>query len=310
MKPGASPFSILNSLEIVAGAMRVEMLMISTKLHILISPLCILYLMLTMSAMETSPPGGLFSVRTDSAERSIARLTQNASASKDSVILDVTWLACSDTLESMLMMADGTTIYAVGNSGVAFRLGESMLEQIERVAAPMRSMTDTAGLDSCTTIGVVLAGPRYLLLNRRQPIEETRDFLNEVATLRKYCRRRFERDIDRSLAHIEKRSEAEAELATTPKVDLYTLEYSLYLSPIVRTWRCRGMVRVTAQIDARGSARRAFVDAAPVDGKCAALLVSTALRGVLLSTFAPAEDVDGEAGSAWVNVDVDLGTGR
>lgn len=284
--------------------------MILTRLHILIFPLCLLFLVLTTSAMEVSRSDGSFSFRADSAERSIARLTQNPSASKDSVILDVTWLACSDTLESLLMMADGTTIYAVGNSGVAFHLGESMLEQVERVSDPMRSVTDTAGLDSCTTIGVVLAGPRYLLLNRRQPTEETRDFLNVISTLRKYCRRRFERDIDRSLAHIEKRSEFEAELASTPKVDLYTLEYSLYLSPIVRTWRCRGKVRVTAQIDARGSARRAFVDAAPVDGKCAALLVSTALRGVLLSTFAPAEDIDGEAGSAWVNIDVDLGTGR
>lgn len=268
--------------------------------------LSLLPLLFLLPTLPDGRQGRVAGVQVDTTGRAIARLTQNRSAPKDSVVLDVTWLSCGDTVESLLMMKDGTTIYAAGNSGVVFRLGESMREGVERIIAPLRSQTDTSGLDSCTTIGVVLSGPRYLLLNRRRPTDRTRDFLYELTTLRKYAERRFERDIDRSLDHIEKRSDIEAEFATTPKVDLYTLEYSLYLSPIVRTWRCRGHVRVTAQIDARGSVRRAFVDAAPVDGKCAALLVSTALRGVLLSEFAPAEDVDGRAGAAWVNVDVDL----
>ncbi len=246
-------------------------------------------------------------VQSDSTQHALSRLTQNPSAREDSVLLDVTWLHCSDTLESFLMMRDGRTIYSVGGNGVAFRLGESMRTQVELLVSGMASRTDTAGLDSCSTIGVVLSGPRYLLLNRRAPTDASRDFLNELATLRKYCARRLERDIERSLRHIEKRADVEDALASDPKLDPYTLSYSLYLSPIVRAWRCRGTVRVTAQIDARGHVRNAFVRDPTLTDKCAALMVTTALRGVLLAQFAPAEDEEGKAGSAWVNVVVETG---
>ncbi len=246
----------------------------------------------------------------DSLRHAESRLIQNASSPEDSVLIDVTWLHCSDTLESMLMMRDGRTIYSVGGKGIAFRLGASMLAQVVHLTAGMRSRTDTIGLDSCSTIGVVLSGPRYLLLNRRAPTDDTRDFLYELATLRKYCARRLDRDIERSIAHIEKRSEVESTLASDPKLNRLTLEYSLYLSPIIRAWRCRSNVRVTAQVDARGSVRKAFVQDPTLVDKCAAILVTTALRGVLLAQFAPAETEEGKAGSAWVNVNVQVGRAR
>ena len=262
----------------------------------------ILLSLLLVAEAASAQPG-----QAETGERKLSRLTQNESAREDSVLLDVTWLHCSDTLESLLMMRDGRTIYSVGGRGVAFRLGESMKTQVELLVGGMESQTDTAGLDSCSTIGVILSGPRYLLLNRRAPTDQTRDFLYELATLRKYCARRLERDIERSLRHIEKRADVEGALASDPKLDPYTLEYSLYLSPIVRAWRCRGTVRVTAQIDSRGRVRNAFVRDPNLIDKCAALMVTTALRGVLLAAFAPAEDEEGKAGSAWVNVVVETG---
>jgi hypothetical protein len=200
---------------------------------------------------------------------------------------------------------DGQAIYAWSNSGVSFQLGSSMLASLKGVMKEMGSTIDTAALDSCTTIGVIMAGPRYLLINSATPTEATRALAAELQTLRKYGRRKIERDIDRSISAIEAR--VDTTMKTDPQLDPETLRRALYSSPIASTWRCRGTVTVTAQIDSRGAVRRAFVVNANVEGKCASLLVMTALRGVLLSTFQPGEKEGGKTGAAWMNVVVRFG---
>ena len=171
--------------------------------------------------------------RTDTGER-ISSYIQEESAPEDSVLLDATWMLCEDSTESLLMMRDGATIYAVGDRGVAFRIGSAHLAQVQSTVSPIDSQVDTAGLDSCNTIGLILSGPRYLLLNRRGPTDATRDLLTELRSLRKYARRRMGRDIDRSIANVN-RPNAE-ELVSDPTLHAGSLERGLYRSPIVRTW--------------------------------------------------------------------------
>ncbi|MCE2503833.1 MAG: hypothetical protein J4G05_07215 [Chlorobi bacterium] len=225
--------------------------------------------------------------------------------SSDSLLLDATWIPCSDSTESLHILRNGETIYACANSGVSFTIGQATLKGLIEVIDAMKSVTDTAVLDSCTTIGVILAGPRYLLLNSSSPTEITRSLCNELAMLRKYAKRRIERDIERTLEYIEQRPNTGVK--TDPALDPETLNRSLYNSPIASTWRCRGSVRVTAQIDARGNVRRAFVQNADVDGKCASLLVMTSLRAVTLSSFEPAVKIEGNSGAAWMNIVVSFG---
>ena len=132
-----------------------------------------------------------------------------------------------------------------------------------------------------------------------------RPLTTELVTLRKYARRRLERDIERTLEYIEQRPNTGVK--TDPELDPETLNRSLYNSPIASTWRCRGVVTVTAQIDARGEVRRAFVDNTEAEGKCASLLVMTALRAVILSSFEPAVKIEGNTGAAWMNIVVRFG---
>ncbi|MGE3799737.1 MAG: hypothetical protein AB7H80_01820 [Candidatus Kapaibacterium sp.] len=221
------------------------------------------------------------------------------------LLIDATWIPCGDTTESLYIFRNGKTVYARGNSGVSFTLGETMLGGLTTVINAMESFTDTATLDSCTTIGVILAGPRYLLLNSRRPTDETKPLAAELAAIRKYARRRIERDIEKTLEYIEQRPNTGVK--TDPELDPETLNRSLYNSPIASTWRCRGTVTVTAQIDARGNVRRAFVNEAPIEGKCASLLVMTALRAVTLSSFEPAVKIEGNTGAAWMNIVVSFG---
>ena len=225
----------------------------------------------------------------------------------DSLLIDATWaqVPCSDSTESLYIFQSGRAIYARANSGVSFTLGGTTLKELTEVIDAMSSVTDTATLDSCTTIGVILAGPRYLLLNSSRPTESTLPLCNELATLRKYARRRLAREIEKTLKYIEERPNTGVK--TDPALDPETLNRSLYNSPIASTWRCRGTVTVTTQVSTQGNVRRAFVNDAEVEGKCASLLVMTALRAVTLSSFEPAVKIEGKAGSAWMNIVVSFG---
>ena len=257
--------------------------------------LCVLLSGGTALAQSRTEKGSLSNVHPDSVVVDPGR----------QLLVDATWIPCSDSTESLYIFEDGKTIFAWGNSGVAFKIGEIMLKNLKDVINAMTSFTDTATLDSCTTIGVILSGPRYLLLNSRKPTEGTRSLAEQLDAIRKYARRRLDRDIERTLEYIETRPNTGVK--TDPELDPETLNRSLYNSPIASTWRCRGTVTVTAQIDSRGIVRRAFVNRADIDGKCASLLVMTALRGVMLSSFEPAVKIEGNTGAAWMNIVLSFG---
>lgn len=225
--------------------------------------------------------------------------------SVDGLLIDATWVPCSDSTESLYVFQDGRAVYAWANSGILFTVGESTMKQIAAVVAVMESTVDTASLDSCTTMGVILAGPRYLLVNSRIPSQETAPLRDQLEALRKYARRKIERDIERTLTQIEARPNTGVK--TDPALDPDTLQRYIYESPIAASWRCRGSVTVTAQVDARGNVRRAFARDAEVRGKCGSLLVMTALRAVTLSSFEPARRIEGSAGAAWMNITVSFG---
>lgn len=227
------------------------------------------------------------------------------SDSVNGLLLDATWVPCSDSTESLYVFQDGRAVYAWANSGILFTVGESTLKKVAGVIARMESTVDTASLDTCTTLGVILAGPRYLLINSRAPSQETTLLCDQLEALRKYARRKIERDIERTLTQIEKRPNTGVK--TDPALDPDTLQQYIYESPIAASWRCRGSVTVTAQVDARGIVRRAFAQNAEVKGKCGSLLVMTALRAVALSSFEPAMKIEGSAGAAWMNIIVSFG---
>lgn len=223
----------------------------------------------------------------------------------NSLLLDATWVPCGDSTESLYIFQDGRAIYAWANSGILFSVGESTLKQIAGIVGTVSSTVDTAMLDSCTTVGVILGGPRYLLVNSMSPSDETAPLRDQLESLRKYARRKIERDIERTLTQIDERPNTGVK--TDPALDPDTLQRYIYDSPIAATWRCRGTVTVTAQVDAHGNVRRAFARNAQVKGKCGSLLVMTALRAVTLSSFEPAVKIEGSAGAAWMNVIVSFG---
>lgn len=221
------------------------------------------------------------------------------------LLLDATWVPCGDSTESMYVFRDGTAIYAWADRGIMFTLGETILGNVVEAISGVKSVVDTTALDSCTTVGVILDGPRYLLLNFAEPAPATEALHKQLNVLRDYARRRIDRDIERSRAQIERRPNPGVK--TDPALDPDTLQQYIYESPIAARWRCRGTVIVTAQVDARGNVRRAFAAEADVKGKCSSLLVMTAIRAVMLSSFEPAIKIEGTAGSAWMNIVVTFG---
>lgn len=224
---------------------------------------------------------------------------------ENEILVDATWVPCSDSTESLYLFRDGSAIYAQANSGILFTVGETTLKNVAEVLASMESTVDTATLDSCTTVGVILNGPRYLLVNSVNPSPDTKPLRDQLDILRQYARRKISRDIERAQAQIEKRPNPGVK--TDPALDPDTLQQYIYQSPIAARWRCRGTVIVTAQVDARGNVRRAFAADADVKGKCSSLLVMTAIRAVMLSSFEPAMKIEGTASAAWMNIIVTFG---
>ena len=224
---------------------------------------------------------------------------------KKEILLDATWVPCSDSTESLYLFQDGSAIYAEANNGILFTVGETTLKNVAEVLASMKSTVDTATLDSCTTVGVILNGPRYLLVNSANPSPDTKPLRDQLDVLQQYARRKISRDIERARAQIQKRPNPGVK--TDPALDPDTLQQYIYKSPIAARWRCRGTVVVTAQVDARGNVRRAFAADADVEGKCSSLLVMTAIRAVTLSSFEPAIKIEGTTGAAWMNIIVTFG---
>jgi hypothetical protein len=222
----------------------------------------------------------------------------------DSLLLDATFVPCTDSTESLFIFRDGRAIYAWYNQGIVFTINGALLADLQNAVGRAQSIIQKKLLDSCTTIGVILDGPRYLLINNRRPADGQLDLHDRLNRLRTFARRK--------LATIDRLSEkAAADPDTTidsePSIESEQLRRFIYASPVAQEWRCRGSVAVTAMVGADGRVRQAYVEKARVRGKCASLLTMTALRAVLLSTFQPALRKNGKPAAAWQHVEVTFG---
>jgi hypothetical protein len=222
--------------------------------------------------------------------------------SPDDVILDATYVTCSDTAECMLILRDGTIIYALGSLGTAFKVAESMVLDLQTTMEGVASMVDTKNLDSCATLGLVLQGPRFVLINTDNPAKETISLYKGTERIRKLARRKLASTIDRMTTQIE--SSIDTLVHVLPSVLADDLREQGQVSPVAREWKCRGSIFVIAKVQFDGRVRQAFVIESRVKGKCAALLCATGLRAVLLSTFTPATRKNGKAISTWIRVEI------
>lgn len=222
----------------------------------------------------------------------------------DAMLVDATWVPCNDTTESLFVFRDGRTIFARHDQGIIFTLGSGLLADLIAVVERTQSTTETEKLDSCTTLGVILDGPRFLLINSRRATLGAKEIHGRLEQLRKYSRRKLDR-----MEQLAERAAAlpDTSIESTPTLESETLAGLIYSSPIAAEWRCRGIVRVTAMVGFDGRVRRAFVEDARVRGKCASLLTMTALRAVLLAPFQPATKTDGKDAAAWKKVEVVFG---
>ncbi len=218
------------------------------------------------------------------------------------LLVDATYVPCGDSTESIFIFRDGRAIYARGEQGAAFTVPALTLSDLQKAVAESKSTVDTRGLDSCTTVGAILAGPRFLLINSVQPTPETRDMQIRLERIRKLGRKRLDDAIDRLSQKLEE--EADTTIEVEPSISRQELERRMRHSPIAQEWRCRGTVIVSAMIGKKGEVRRAFVREARVKGKCSSLLTMTALRAVLLSTFKPALKRNGKPATSWIQVEV------
>jgi hypothetical protein len=222
----------------------------------------------------------------------------------DEMLIDATWVPCNDTTESLFVFRDGRAIFARHDQGIIFNLGSGLLADLSNVVSRASSSTDTDLLDSCTTLGVILDGPRFMLINSRKPGIATREVHERLEQLRKYSRRKLDR-----MEQLAERAAAlpDTAIESKPTLESETLAGLIYSSPVAAEWRCRGTVLVTAMVGVDGRVRRAFVEDARVRGKCASLLTMTALRAVLLAPFQPAQRTDGKDAAAWKKVEVVFG---
>jgi hypothetical protein len=222
----------------------------------------------------------------------------------DEMLVDATWVPCNDTTESLFVFKDGRTIFARHDQGIIFSMGSGLLADLKNVVARAKSSTDSEGLDSCTTLGAILDGPRFVLINTRKPALAVQEIAGRLDQLRKYARRK----LDRMDQLAERASQLpDTAIETSPTIESERLAGLIYSSPVAAEWRCRGRVLVTAMVGFDGRVRRAFVEDARVRGKCASLLTMTALRAVLLAPFQPAQRADGKEAAAWKKVEVMFG---
>lgn len=221
----------------------------------------------------------------------------------DSIVVDATYVPCSDSTESLLVFRSGRAIYAYGDHGVVFTLTTAILDDMVATALRAQSIVDTTHLDSCTTVGVILGGNRFLLINNQHPTTETRDIQLRLERLRRFAKRKLSETVD-PLAERASITLDTMVMANGPSVGIYELRRHIRISPVAIEWKCRGSVIIRVLVGKDGDARRAFVHEVRVRGKCGSLLVTAALQAVLRSTFHPAMRRNGQATHAWTDVEV------
>jgi hypothetical protein len=229
---------------------------------------------------------------------------QETTSAEGVLMLDATFVPCGDSTETLLVFRDGRAVYAYMDQGVMFPLGSTVTADLGAVVDRAVSTVETKGLDSCTTVGVILSGPRYLLINSRRPSPETKELQSRLEQIRKYARRK--------LPMIERLRNKAGETSDTtidsePWVASDELLENVAPSPIAREWRCRGSVQVAVNVDRSGKARQIYVERAAVKGKCSSLLTATAIRAVMESDFTPAVKLNGRNTAGWMQVEVTFG---
>ena len=115
----------------------------------------------------------------------------------DTILVDATYVPCTDTTESLLIFTSGRGIYARGKEGVLFSITTGLVDDMKDAVQKAQSATDTASLDSCTTVGVILAGPRFLLINNGAPTKQTKPIQIRLERLRKFARKKLEDAMER-----------------------------------------------------------------------------------------------------------------
>lgn len=229
-------------------------------------------------------------------------LAQTPAPDADDLLVDATWVPCTDSTESLFIFHDGRSIYAKGDRGAVFTLSVALMEDLQTILEKTASAVDTKEMDSCAALGVILSGPRFLLINSKHPTVETKDMQIRLERIRKLGAKK----LDEALENLGRKVDEEADTAiqATPSISQQELQRRMRRSPIAEEWRCRGKVIVSAMIGKKGEVRRAFVRDAHVRGKCSSLLTMTALRAVLLSTFKPAMKQNGHPTSSWIQIEV------
>jgi len=61
----------------------------------------------------------------------------------DSIVVDATYVPCSDSTESLLVFRSGRAIYAYRNRGVVFTLTTAILDDMVAAATRAQSITET-----------------------------------------------------------------------------------------------------------------------------------------------------------------------
>lgn len=223
--------------------------------------------------------------------------------SSEEVILDAVAVPCNDTTESILITRGGRMIYARGVRGITYMLDSAIMRDLNVVMKEMDSYVETDELDTCTTIGVILEGPRYVLLNSKRPNPDVRDLQLRVERLRRAARRKLDGTINNMSDRLE--GSADTQVVQAPAITASELRRGRHVSPVLRQWRCHGTVTVVCRVQRDGHVRQAFVkDVSEGAGKCASLMVVGALRAVLLADFTPGARQSGRTAASWIQIDV------
>jgi hypothetical protein len=230
--------------------------------------------------------------------------TPEEAPNPDAMLLDATYVPCSDSTEALYIFRDGRAIYASGVEGTIFSISGPLLTDLQASMSRTSSTVDIKSMDSCTTLGVILDGPRFLLINNRRPTPATRDLQTRLERLRKFGQRKLEKT-DR-LAEMADEPADTTFVQPQPTIQRGELRRHIRLSPVAQEWRCRGTVVVTAKVGWNGQVREAFIRSAKVRGKCGALLAVAALRAVILTNFTPALNAKGKPTTGWMDIEVPL----
>lgn len=229
-------------------------------------------------------------------------VTVTAQPNPEDILVDATFVPCSDSVESLLILRDGRAVYALGKRGAMFTITGALLIDLQNVVDSSSSHVDTRKLDSCTTLGVILDGPKFILINTDRPAPQSRELYSRLERIRKLGQRKMDGTIERFGDDIG--MQLDSNLHSEASIEPNEVRRRVRLSPIAREWRCSGTVNVAALVSHQGKVRQAFVQRVSVRGKCASLLIAAALRAVLLSSFEPATNKSGTPMGSWMEIEV------